>query len=264
MTDSPILFSGPMVHAILDGRKTQTRRVLKSQPELLPNGKYHVSGNGGGCAGVAEEDIASCAVDYLRIAVGDRLWVREACHAEELSRPQITRKATPRERAMLKRTEVVVCDELDGADGVRYLADDDWKIIENSFEASERWIDLFRYRGGRDGRVGRTVAPNHMPRWASRITLLVTDVRVQRLQDISEEDAIAEGCRPFFDETDPEIVHGPNGTPHEMIPLKGPTDHFRNLWNNINGPGSWEANPWVAAYTFTPVFQNIDQIKEAA
>lgn len=83
---------------------------------------------------------------------------------------------------------------------------------------------------------GRWRSPIHMPRWASRITLLVTDVRVQRVQDISERDAEAEGA--------PAILVPPNGgsAPH----IEG----FREVWTTINGPGSWDANPWVAAISF--------------
>ncbi|TVR07398.1 MAG: hypothetical protein EA385_12925 [Salinarimonadaceae bacterium] len=91
-----------------------------------------------------------------------------------------------------------------------------------------------------------------MPRWASRITLLVTDVRVQRLQEISEEDAIAEGVEPF----------GRPGVAFVKLAdaqtYSTPRGCFAALWNSINGTGAWEANPWVAAYSFDVIRQNVD------
>lgn len=96
-----------------------------------------------------------------------------------------------------------------------------------------------------------------MPRWASRLTLIVTDVRVERLQDISEDDAIAEGVEEVSDDG-PVLTGIPCGTIY--------ADHrsaFRDLWNSLHGPGSWDANPWVAAITFRPVFANIDSTEAA-
>jgi hypothetical protein len=81
----------------------------------------------------------------------------------------------------------------------------------------------------------------HMPRWASRITLLVTDVRVQRLQEINRGDAMAEGC-PF-----PNMAEGPS-----------PTDWFRDLWDQLHGNGAWNTNPEIVAATFTVQRRNID------
>lgn len=82
-----------------------------------------------------------------------------------------------------------------------------------------------------------------MPRTASRITLTVTDVRVERLQDISRGDAMDEGC-PF-----PNMANGPD-----------PRHWYSELWNSINGDGAWEKNPWVAAYSFTVHLGNIDEV----
>ena len=102
-----------------------------------------------------------------------------------------------------------------------------------------------------------------MPRWASRITLEVTGVKVERLQDISEEDAIAEGIDPFTD-------FQPKGHWRRYRDASGlgyvdcPIASFASLWTEINGPAAWEANPWVAAYTFRPILGNIDQIARAA
>lgn len=100
-----------------------------------------------------------------------------------------------------------------------------------------------------------------MPRWASRITLIVTDVRVERLQNISEADAIAEGvdterCCGVPSDSCGTHLGGCCGQPEAVEPVEA----YSDLWDEINGPGAWDANPWVAAYTFTVHHQNIDQI----
>ncbi len=95
----------------------------------------------------------------------------------------------------------------------------------------------------------------HMPRWASRMTLTVTDVRVQRLQDISEADAVAEG-----------VIHDSFGgwRGHEGT-IGYPTAiwAYHHLWNSLHGPGAWDANPWVVALTFNVQRGNIDQMPGA-
>jgi hypothetical protein len=201
MSEKPILFSGPMVRAILDGRKTQTRRVLKPQP---PAGVSRLIGpevycpvavdrhgdeyEGKPIFGVYDEDGEFGTA--IRFQPGDRLWVREA-------------------HAMI-------------GPAICYRAEHE--------EASS---------GG--PRVDVAWRPSiHMPRWASRITLEVTGVKVERLQDISEADARAEGCSGCL---------GPNPDfPDEWDP--SPQEEFRDLWNSINGPGSWDADPWVVAIAF--------------
>lgn len=174
MKECPIIFSGPMVRAILDGRKTQTRRIIKPQP-------------------VSADD----KIDALfKFWIADVLWVREA-HA-----------FMPRNAYALPK----IASPTD-ADMAAY------------------------YREGFD-RSGKIIwRPSiHMPRWASRITLKVTGVNVERLQDISRGDAMDEGC------PHPNMQDGPN-----------PRDWFSTLWGSIHGPGSWESNPWVCAITFERV-----------
>lgn len=87
----------------------------------------------------------------------------------------------------------------------------------------------------------KTVSAIHMPRWASRLTLEVTDVRVQRVQEISWSDAIAEGMKD------------PRRAAIRIDPERGPIGAFKDLWDSINGPGSWASNPWVWAITFRRV-----------
>ncbi len=103
-----------------------------------------------------------------------------------------------------------------------------------------------------DGCRGRSRAAIHMPRWASRLTLIVEDVRVERLQEISEADARAEGCRGRL---------GPNPDfPDEWDP--SPQEEFSDLWRSLHGPDAWAANPFVAVISFRVIRANIDS-KEA-
>lgn len=144
---------------------------------------------------------------------GDRLWVRETCRAEAIG------------------------DE--GLCGVRYVADGQFMSIANTREASDRWVQLYSYRG----MEGATVPPIHMPRWASRITLEITGVRVERLQDISGMDAKREG------------VSVPAHTPEDGADLDYARRGFRRLWEEIHGGGSWDANPWVWVIEFKKLEQ---------
>lgn len=209
MTNCPILFSAEMVRAILAGRKTQTRRKMKPQPSTVDDaGRWYRMKSGG-------ESLMTSAFRCPYGALGDLLWVREACWAEST---------------------------LDG-DGVRYAADHAWRIIENTPLASEHWCRLIQY-GGNDAldnqtNIGRRVPSIHMRRWASRITLEVKSVRVERLQDISEDDARAEGWPGPITETG--------------FPIASPLAWFANVWTSINGAGAWEANPWVWVLSFERV-----------
>lgn len=164
MKERPILFSGPMVRAILDGRKTQTRRVVKPQPvgrQRVIEGLAHVTHGMNPADDGAVWYVGDCISAGVEIrcpfgSPGDRLWVRETWQVfehEDLSVDALT----------LRHVE----GQLAG-DVVFYADDPD--------EAVDRWRPSI-----------------HMPRWASRITLEVVSVRVERLADISESDAKAEG-----------------------------------------------------------------------
>lgn len=251
--DHPILFSAPMICAILEGRKTQTRRVMTPSNTLMNGDTWSrydraqtwdwggawvdpgpsPAGNPGPYLKLpflAGDDatLAGCVMRvYPKIQPGDRLWVKEAW------------KVGPAYDDLPPR-------DLAGEECLLYLADN----------AEQKW--------GWDHpqKYGRYRHSRFMPRWASRLTLTVTDVRVQRLQDISEGGAISEGGRPFFDYDNPNHIPCPNGSTMEMAPLKGPIDAFQNIWNSINGPDAWDANPWVVALTFTPHPTNIDQMEK--
>ena len=191
MTDRPILFSAPMIRALLDGRKTQTRRILKPQPDMTKISQpCHPEPRGNGrWVWMARDDFPEysyATADFkVRFAKGDRLWVRERVWLPEGNDPR---------------------------GHVTYHAD----------HGDDRAL---KWRPG-----------IHMPRWASRITLTVTDVRAQRLQEISEADAIAEGA--------PAVISG-QGVDG---PVKTHRTGFVGIWNKING--NWLDNPWVVAITF--------------
>ncbi|QCO14039.1 hypothetical protein D3869_01645 [Azospirillum brasilense] len=192
MRDIPIIFSATMVHALLAGRKTQTRRLASSQ--------------------------------LYKAQPGDRVWVRESVRGIENEA---------------------------GEGIIVYLADGATETVcvkgDNGSEFFTRWWNLTTYRSIDPNRdTGKILPPCGMPRWASRLTLVVEQMRVERLQDISEADAIAEGC--------------PAQTPEELAGMEA-RGWFRDLWGSINGPGAWDANPWVVALTFTVHRTNIDKLE---
>lgn len=190
MTERPILMSAPNVRAILDGRKSQTRRAMTSQPDK--DGKVTI-GTSRGIAYVINERSGGI---LTRIPCpygipGNTLWVRETFSD----------------------------DWHDRGEPVHYRADGDLPI--EMFDAGVRWR-----------------SPIHMPRSASRITLEITDIRVQRLHEITEEDAKAEGVSEVF-------KYG--------MPDGRARDCFRALWDSINGKRvPWEGNPFVWVISFRP------------
>lgn len=248
MTERPILFSGAMVRAILDGRKTQTRRVVKLPWKVeseIGGRPFRIHRDQCGvddcdfrhtddprddetldCGGY-ELDLEGRAARSLYGAPGDRLWVRETWGLP----PSYDPKKHGDLKSMPRIGPVCFAADYTTPDGALRPA----------------W----------DG--GKWRPSIHMPRWASRLTLEVTWVRVERLQAISEEDAKAEGARHF-----PDLPVGPIG--HYSPPrwsmeapentdqcLGSPRWAFANLWQKLNGAGSWDANPWVWVITFKRV-----------
>lgn len=209
MTERPIPFSAPMVRAILAGTKTQTRRVVKADP---PPG--------------AERVIRPFADERLQWAATD---------PHDMEQGQLVLGDAPRcpygqpgDRLWVREAwkAHTTFDHLPPRDipesHVWYMADDGYKAES-------------RYRQGM-----------FMPRWASRITLEVTGVRVERLQDISEADALAEGVTPLPGGdmwTAGGVYDGP-------LHAARPQWAYRRLWEQINGPESWAANPWVWVVEF--------------
>lgn len=223
MSDKPIIFSAPMIAALLAGTKTQTRRVLKPQPVVdgttvtsPPHFHFHAKS-------VEERD--RYLADISAYAPGDRLWVREA-------------------HAMLPATAYRA------SIGVGTIA-------QREHPTDGYTAAVFREGFDRSGRP-RWRPSIHMPRWASRLTLVVSDVRVQRLNDISKDDAKAEGLTR-------NPLAGPQATALDCDwSFGGSMGHgsavsaFAALWETIHGPGSWTANPWVCALTFDVLRCNID------
>ena len=184
----PILFSAPMVRALLDGSKTQTRRAIKPQPRRVDGGVPF-----GDAPAWAHAEPGSAVMRCPYGKRGDRLWVRETwrvCGGREYEYQQ------DRSQAMYRATH----------------QEDGFPLTWESY----------------------TWRPSiFMPRWASRITLQVTGVRVERLHGISRGDAMAEGC-PFANMAD-----GPD-----------PRQWYAELWGQINGPDAWDANPWAWVVEF--------------
>ncbi|MGQ3662032.1 hypothetical protein [Citrobacter braakii] len=191
MKELPMIFNGEMVRAILDGRKTQTRRPVKF-PFKDRNLGCELSGNE--LAGELSSG------NYLNSPFGkprDRIWVREAfrVHSRATDVATLVYKASERNSwtEQTHRVPVAVC---------------------NKTATPEKWTPSI-----------------HMPRWASRILLEITDVRVERLRSMSQADARAEG----------------------VIAASGPMEAglaFRELWDSIYGEESWLANPWVWVIEF--------------
>ena len=245
MTIRPIAFTGAMVSALLDGRKAQTRRVLKPQPynhvtgfervftaaphfeardasgkpvsDAFPNGQHFVS-------------------PYPRIpySVGDLLYVREEFEATAI--------ASADQRAVLK-----------------YLAD-------GAESGSNEWPARCR-----PPRLGKRQPPMFLPREYSRLTLKVTDVRVERVQEISEADAQAEGLAAIskdgkmfkFGIPDRDGYPGNDDYGWHWADWEAdPRDAFRKLWDSINAPRGfgWQENPWVVADSFSVIRANVDQL----
>lgn len=223
MKERPILFSAPMIRALLAGTKTQTRRAIKTHrsddsfalvrhsarwwPYRSEDGESEVMSDG--C-----EYPYNCPYGVT----GDTLWCRETWRytADSLEESRaITEDITSGSAVDWRATYVDDCmKEL----GFSY----EEALVAETFETWRPSI--------------------FMPRWASRITLEITDVRVERLQDISGSDCLAEGVK--------QETRIDDGVPKHGDIWKQAKVRYRELWESINGAGSWDINPWVWAITF--------------
>jgi hypothetical protein len=249
MTDRPILFSAPMILALLAGRKFQTRRLVKiggAGGEILEfvevgtdketgRSVYEMKGHGGVTVAIAAGKHLATPHYMPPIAVGDRLWVKEAWRTQE---------------AFDADSLSEICAEFESEWGTPSIP----TFYEADKKCDDHSVELWQ-----QSKPGRLRASMHMPRCASRLTLIVEDVKIERLQDISEEDAEAEGLH----ETSLGRWHWEPTEPEEFRWLCA-RDAYRSLWERINGAGSWASNPWVYATSFRVIPQNIDQIARAA
>lgn len=223
-----MIFNGEMVRAILDGRKTQTRRVMKVQPsdgfhpthngyDLDLNAHWYTPGvvDKNGYLQPAKKDVFGVADENEGYtcpfgAVGDRIWVREAFQG-----PLVSEEFLEEYRAYPEKFE--------NPEYCEYAADGGPR---------PEYCDL-------DDNLRHGWRPSiHMPRWASRLTLEITSVRVERLRDLSEDDAKSEGITP------------PSGG---VLPGWEYRINFRELWMSIYGSDNLEANPWVWVIEFKVV-----------
>jgi len=221
MKERPILFSGPMVRAIRENRKTQTRRVCRANGgqwkgrvplDILPMNTPNE------WVGLMERDPNHGQVFTCRYGQpGDRLWVRETWGIG--TRP---------------------CPHHGWYDGIEYRADEAYLEDEHDilpcYKADEQyweWLD--------ERQTGKWKPSIHMPRWASRITLEVIGVRVERLQEISRSDCKSEGMGPLLAVPETTEIQWDYIYRHK----------FGQLWDSINGKKHpWESNPWVWVIEF--------------
>ena len=228
MKERPINFNSEMVKAILEGRKTQTRRVLKPQPKNLPNGAYCDPYNKNYehftfwtkdnkmilTAGGNIKNTAHWKCPHRK--TGDRVWVRETW---------------------------AYC-------GSEFHKDDYEKGRKNNcnglmYKATSKLFPVAPYNKWR--------SPITMPRWASRITLEITDIRVERLQEIEENNCLNEGIKPLYDSEGNLCLSDKEGWENldNDFVLGCYKSDFENLWNSLAKKGfKWEDNPWVWVIEF--------------
>lgn len=223
--ERPILFNGAMVRAVLSGSKTQTRRILKNpyiegEWSIKPTNEPRFQGHTHDWwLGEGTQPFGAIKSPYGQ--VGDQLWVRETFQ------PIF-------------------------AEGVTDFADVDYKTGEGYapvYPATDKVVEFVSF----DGDITTRCTPSiHMPRWASRIQLEITGVRVERLNDCSEADAVAEGIERVggYASVSPWRNYRIGEAGEMSMHCSAPTRSYMTLWESINGEGSWAANPWVWVIEF--------------
>ena len=323
MKERPILFSAPMVRAILDGRKTVTRRIVKArdlewmdvhqglrEPDNAERCPYGAPGDrlwvitlkpiafGGGKYAAGDDghiyDVSGSWPRRRRAAITEKGYEEIALRANGDRRNFRVNRLVAEAFYGPPKDSLPVCRHLDGcrrnnspenldwgteaqnsadataagawsgsANGGARLSADDVASIRSSNEPQAVLANRYcttqptisKIKSGKRWRSEHPPAPApNSPRWASRITLEVTDVRVERLQDISEKDAEAEGIErteDFFGCPCWRVYGEPDGA--DVVAPDDPIGSYRSLWESINGPGSWEQNPFVWVINFRRV-----------
>lgn len=246
-----------MIRAIIDGRKTQTRRLIKPQPIQDADGLSWRYGKNHGSISTSPslDPLYPFQNPYGR--PGDQLYVRETwlpaawnaqtgqikvMYGDHTKSPWLTPFPDDHTGKKFNKLWLSICEELD----------------KKQIHPNDEGIYDFRGMAKMPLRWRPSI---HMPRAASRITLSITDVRVQRLHDITRADAISEGIesfRPVPGDGPPETLYRDyladqrfkTGQPVRKYPFKSPIDSFNSLWQSIHGLESFDANPWVWAITF--------------
>ncbi|HCM3233631.1 TPA: hypothetical protein N3F73_005347 [Klebsiella pneumoniae] len=251
MKERGMIFNGEMVRAILDGRKTQTRRIMKPQPEPCPRGGHWWPSNVFKTMLHVEEEMQNGKGGWGGLVgdacpfgdVGDRIWVREAyrfpASLDDVSPTGVGEMAVA---TGYRKPWAPTFYEFTGT------FSDGWKGFETPPKVSD---------------AGKLRPSIHMPRWASRILLEITDVRVERLNAISEEDAQREGVHTeVWDQTvvarnyaarDEFFQFWSEDMPHYVEMNQLYRSSFRSLWESIYGAENWQANPWVWVIEFKRV-----------
>lgn len=245
MKTKPILFSGPMVRALLDGKKTQTRRIAKVKREEFLSSEMLEDLEIRGFETIRDDPDGFFIVPPCPYGQpGDLLWVRET----------------------FARNGFKVGEK------VFYRADNESQFMGEMSESNGNitgyYIDHWVRNGER--RKGSEWKPSiHIPRWASRLTLEITNIRVENLQAISNEDAEAEGftcmtkdgCVTYkFGIPDYDGMPGTENSGWEWKDWQiEARQAYKKLWESINGSESWDANPWVWVIEFIVHKQNVDE-----
>lgn len=255
-TARPILMSAPMVRSTLEGIKTQTRRLVKPQPDMFEtapgvpcevrawhdeNGVRIWKGSGWRGQGTGTGVITNQRCPFGK--PGDLAWVRETFLPDP-----------PADHSSWEDEGIATYVSWSGCGGAlgdipQALRTPSHVLYRATWKTEHKW----QWRPA-----------IHMPRWASRLTLEITDVRVERLQDMegqhpSESDAIAEGVNKIHHGDGAYYYSAFRNEPHPKN-WCDPTDAYRELWEKLNGKGSWDANPWVWVLTFKVHHANVDAV----
>lgn len=248
MKERPVLFSAPMVRAILAGTKTQTRRVMKIQPE---GGQRPLSEWSRGLAASCHDHNPDQAkLDAHSARLEGRVFPFTTNSGSLVSYP--CPYGHPGDRLWVRETWKVMLHSPGYDNGLQESGGEDSEpgVATVAYDAGGEMLTVDFLEEIEDEQAARACKGKwkpsiHMPRWASRILLEITGVRVERLQDISTEDCIAEGIvrTPLVH----LVTYVVPGTPIEKL---GARAAYQSLWESINGPGSWDANPWVWVVEF--------------